>query len=193
VTRPLRWLRYVEACSVKDKGVDFKGLGVEGPAGTRLGEVDGFILDAASLQPYYVAVDAGGWFKSRHFLLPVGHTQLEGDHLVTRLSRDRIERFPGFERDRFETLSDESWKHFNNTTCQACTTVGVSIEYAVNEPAAATFKRSDYTCPDWWNASPTKPARRIATVSAAGVGYPLPRPSAAADRPHAGGVGRPGD
>jgi uncharacterized protein YrrD len=104
-------LRYVDASSLNDDVVDFDGLNVESPTGEHLGDVEGFIVDTNSSRPYYVVVDAGGWFKSKHFLLPVGHTRFDPDDevLVTELSRDRIDRFPGFDKDNFEKLSDEDW------------------------------------------------------------------------------------
>jgi hypothetical protein len=50
-------------------------------------------VDSNSSRPYYVVVDTGGWFKSKHFLLPVGLTRFDADSqvLVTELSRERIE------------------------------------------------------------------------------------------------------
>src|SRR5262245_60642316 len=104
MNRPLPWLRYVDASSLDDDRIDFDGLNVESPTGEHLGDVDGFIVDSKSSRPYYVVVDAGGWFKSKHFLLPVGHTRFDADQevLVTELSRERIERFPGFDKGNFE-------------------------------------------------------------------------------------------
>jgi len=174
MNRPLPWLRYVDASSLDDDVIDFDGLNVESPTGEHLGDVDGFIVDAKSSRPYYVVVDTGGWFKSKHFLLPVGHTRFDGDEevLVTELSRERIDRFPGFDKDTFETLSDEDWKRFNDQTCQACTVTGVSVVYAANEPYAAAWERADYSHPDWWQASPTLPNRMGESAVTAGAEYP---------------------
>ena len=131
-------------------------------------------MDSKSSRPYYVVVDAGGWFKSKHFLLPVGHTRFDADEevLVTELSRERIDRFPGFDKDNFEKLSDEDWKRFNDETCQACTVTGVSVVYAANEPYAAAWERADYSYPDWWRASPTLPNRMGESAVTAGAEYP---------------------
>ena len=96
--RPLPWLRYVDADDVSDPTVDFDGMGVESPSGEHLGDVDGFIVDSDSGRPYYVVVDSGGWFKSKHFLVPVGHARLDSgtdaDALVVDITRERIDRFP---------------------------------------------------------------------------------------------------
>lgn len=217
MNRPLPWLRYVGASSLKDNVVDFDGLNVESQTGEHLGDVDGFIVDSHSSRPYYVVVDTGGWFKTRHFLLPVGHTRLDADEevLVTGLSRERVDRFPGFDKDNFETLSGEDWKRFSNETCQACTVTGVSVVYAADEPYAAAWERADYNYPDWWQASPTLPDRMGESALTAGAEYPPAAPSRTADRtnrdravargtessgqgevdpsPHFGGRAQPGD
>ena len=184
MNRPLPWLRYVDASSLDDGVVDFDGLNVESPTGEHLGDVDGFIVDAKSSRPYYLVVDAGGWFKSRHFLLPVGHTRFDADEevLVTELSRERIDRFPGFDKDNFEKLSDDDWKRFNDETCQACTITGVSVVYAATEPYAAAWERADYSYPDWWRVSPTLPDRMGGSALTAGVEYPPAAPTPTADR-----------
>jgi hypothetical protein len=174
VNRTLPWLRYVDASSLNDDVVDFDGLNVESPTGEHLGDVDGFIVDSNSSRPYYVVVDTGGWFKSKHFLLPVGHTRFDADEetLVTELSRERIDRFPGFDKGNFEKLSDEDWKRFNDQTCQACTVAGVSLVYAVNEPYTAAWQRANYSYPDWWRASPTLPNRMGESALTDGAEYP---------------------
>jgi len=184
MNRPLPWLRYVDASSLDDDVIDFDGLNVESPAGEHLGDVDGFIVDAKSSRPYYVVVDAGGWFKSKHFLLPVGHTRFdEGEEaLVTELARERIDRFPGFDKDNFEKLSDEDWKRFNDETCQACTITGVSVVYAASEPYAAAWQRADYSYPDWWRASPTLPDRMGESALTAGSAYPPAASTPTGDR-----------
>ena len=68
----LPWLRYLDAGDLDDSDVDFDGMRVESPTGEHLGDVDGFVVDSESGRPYYVVVDTGGWFKSKHFLLPIG-------------------------------------------------------------------------------------------------------------------------
>ncbi len=184
MNQPLPWLRYVDASSLNDKVIDFDGLNVESPTGEHLGDVEGFIVDAKSSRPYYLVVDAGGWFKSKHFLLPVGHTRFDADEevLVAELSRERIDRFPGFDKDNFEKLSDDDWKRFNDETCQACTITGVSVVYAADEPFAAAWERADYRYPDWWLASPTLPDRMTGSGPTAGVEYQPAAPTPPAGR-----------
>ena len=106
---PLPWLRYLKADALAVQSLGFDGMAVESPTGERLGEVDGFVVDSVSGRPYYIAVDSGGWFKSRSFLLPVGHAQLDRvrEVIVADLARDRVERFPGFDKDVFQKFSEQ--------------------------------------------------------------------------------------
>ncbi len=45
------WLRYVEAGDLGDSALDCDGLNVENPSGDKLGDVNGFVLDADSGRP----------------------------------------------------------------------------------------------------------------------------------------------
>jgi len=107
VDHPLPWLRYVDADDIDDNTIDFEGMEVKSSSGDHLGDVDGFIVDSESARPYYVVVDAGGWFKSKHFLLPIGHARFDtdADSLVADVTRDRVSKFPGFDKDEFDRLT----------------------------------------------------------------------------------------
>ena len=168
---PLPWLRYVDADGVDDDTIDFDGMDVQSPTGEHLGDVEGFIVDSQSGRPYYVVVDAGGWFKSKHFLLPVGHARVEADAeaLVTDLDRDRVNKFPGFDKDAFDTLTEADLRHINDTTCAACSVEGVAIAYAADEPIATAWERPDFRRPDWWRANPAQPERMGERAVTAGV------------------------
>jgi hypothetical protein len=71
VQHPKPWLRFVEAAKIEDQTLDIDGMKMRNDAGDKLGKVDGMIVDAESGRTYYVVVDAGGWFKSKQFLLPM--------------------------------------------------------------------------------------------------------------------------
>jgi PRC-barrel domain len=154
VDHPLPWLRYLNAGDLNDD-VEFDGMLVESPTGEKLGTVDGFIIDSESARPYYVVIDAGGWFKSKHFLLPIGHARVNAD--AADLSRTQIDRFPGFDKDEFKKMSPEAIKRLNDATCQACTVT--TVTYSTAEPYTAAWDRPDYAYPDWWNAQATLPDR----------------------------------
>src|SRR5215216_3109549 len=120
--RPRPWLRYVEAADLGDTEIDFDNLPVQNPAGEKLGEVEGFIIDADHGRPYYVVVDAGGWFKSKHYLVPVGHVSFDAARqaFAASLTRERIQGFPGFDLDEFEKLSDDELEQLDLNIASVC-------------------------------------------------------------------------
>ena len=195
---PFPWLKYVDADDVNDDAVDFDGMNVESTGGEHLGVVDGFIVDAESARPFYVVVDAGGWFKSKNFLLPVGHVAFdrEDEALVADIARDRIERFPGFDKDNFEKLSAADLKRLNDDICRACGIEGVGTTYAAGEPYDAAWDRPDFRNPDWWHAEPTLPERMGESAITAGASYRQTSSNAAVEKdpsPHFDGRAQPGD
>jgi hypothetical protein len=70
-------LRYLDADDLDDSTVDFSTLDVHGSDDRDLGDLDGFIVDSQSGRVVYAVVDSGGWFRSRHFAVPIGHAQLD--------------------------------------------------------------------------------------------------------------------
>src|SRR5438067_7605663 len=150
--RPRPWLRYVDASDLGDTDVDFDGLPVQNAANDKLGKVDGFIVDADSGRPYYTVVDAGGWFKSKHFLLPIGHVNFDAgeERLKADVNRERVERFPGFDLSKFDKMSVDDLKQLNVETVQACTVAGAVYGYSETESYTAAWDRADFSYPDWW-------------------------------------------
>jgi len=185
VDHPLPWLRYVSAGDLDDTSA-FDGLHVESPSGEDLGDVDGFIVDSDSGRPLYVVIDSGGWFKSKYFLLPVGHARLDSDReaLVASISRDRIERFPGVDLDTFDKLSETELKRLNDDICQACSVEGVSITYSASEPYSAVWNRPDFRYPDWWHADPALPGRMGAGAVTTGATYEPSSPTSKTAAPN---------
>src|SRR5205814_5691067 len=76
-------------------------------ADEELGRFDGLIVDV-TVRPRYIVVAARGVFGSR-YLLPVGHVGFDERQRVLRVRLDKAvaERYPAFDRDEFETMSDE--------------------------------------------------------------------------------------
>ena len=207
---PKPWLRYVDADELESRSFDFDHVTVESSSGEKLGEVDGFIVDSASGRPYYASVDAGGWFKSKLFLLPIGHTAFDRGRrrLVADVTRDRVNNFPGFNRREFEQLSDDELRRMDEQIVNACCPT-----QAIAAVAAGSRSRYDqwthYQSPTWWDADFYRPNR--ADVAAKAMGGSMPARStvrAAPDRhrereavvaragdvsPHAGGRAQPGD
>ena len=73
MNHPRPGLRYVSVSDLKDERHTFEDITVEDPGGETLGLIAGFVLNVNAIQPYYVVVDGGGWFRSKYFLLPIGH------------------------------------------------------------------------------------------------------------------------
>ena len=155
--RPLPWLRYVDAADLGDTAFDFEGMDVRSTAGDKLGDVDGFIVDADSGRPYHVVVDSRGWFKSKHYLVPVGHVSLDPSQhvLVSDLMRDRIERFPGFDKDAFEKLSAKEIEELDLGTAAAC----CPTETMAAGPNSWADRWEHYALPAWWNSDYYRPDR----------------------------------
>jgi len=157
---PRPWLRYVDAGDLESSAdeLELDGIHVHATAGDHLGKVDGFIVDAATGRPYYVVVDAGGWFKSRLFLLPIGHVafDLEQKHLMADLTRDRVRNFPGFDRNEFEKLSDDDLMRMDEQIVAACCPTEVVDR---STPRSRFDKWAHYKPPSWWDAEFFRPDR----------------------------------
>ena len=177
---PLPWLRYVNASDLDDASIDFKGLSVENSGGETLGDVNGFILDADSAQPYYVVVDSKGWFKTKHYLLPVGHAQLDADRkrIVADVARDHIKKFPGFDLDKFEKWTEDDLVRFTRETAEACC---VDVTIVTAEPAAPWHAAPHYQMPSWWDSLYYRPDRAGAKGVTAGAEW-SPRETKQEDR-----------
>jgi len=149
-------LRYVDAKELDDTATKLSGLAVDSVSGEKLGKVEGFIIDANSGRPYHVVVGSSGWFKHKHFLLPIGHVALPsaGKTLVTDLAKDRVERFPGFDKDEFKQLSEADLKRLDNTMSSMCCPDEV-VALDLVEWETAPHLRS----PTWWEADFYRPDR----------------------------------
>lgn len=185
---PRSWLRYVKAADIDNSAFDFDGVKVENSSGDKLGDVNGFVLDADTGHPYYVVVDSGGWFKSKHYLLPIGHARLDVEHktLFADLTRDNITRFPGFDLDKFEKWSEEDLDRFNRETSGACC---VDITIVATEPVQDWTTSAHYRRPDWWDSNYYRPDRAGAKGVTAGAEWPRrettrrdPQPALARDQ-----------
>jgi hypothetical protein len=155
---PRAGLRYVDASDLDDSTIDFDGLAVESQTGDKLGDVDGFIIDTPSARPLYIVVDAGGWFRSKYFLLPVGHVGLDADRekLVADLPRDRVKNFPGFDRDEFDQLTDAELTHLDEEMVGVCCP-NETIDRTVSTERYDRW--THYRNPTWWDASYYRPDR----------------------------------
>jgi hypothetical protein len=157
-------LRYVDADDLEDNTIAFDGLEVDNSAGEKLGKLEGFIIDVQTGRPYHVVVGSGGWFKHKHFLLPIGHVALTpgNDKVIANVTKERVEGYPGFDKDEFEKISDDELRGMTdtmNTTCCADEVVS---------PGVSAWDTSHYAYPTWWQADFYRPDR--ADRSAMNVG-----------------------
>ena len=160
-------LRYLPADEVDNSDINFSKLDVRGPDDSRLGEVDGFIVDADAGRVYYTVVDSGGWFTSRRLLLPVGHATIDRGARALRVdvSKDALMRYPEFDADRFEAFSDDDLRGFERRMVDACCPDEAIDDVAV--PAWQFGTRRHYSEPDWWSAQSANRERfrPVATVA----------------------------
>lgn len=161
---PRPWLKYVDASDLfnaaNPRSRSFEGVKVESAAGEPLGKVDAFIVDEERAQPCYLVVDAGGWFRSKQYLLPIGLTRLDTtrDVLVAaNLARERIERLPGFDVGEFDALTDEGIRHFNDATSRALSDSLTTFDDTAHFSAA--WRRPEFRTPDWWPGMPAPASR----------------------------------
>lgn len=204
-------LRYLDAGDLDDSVVDFDGLDVRGTDDSKLGGVDGFLVDPASGRVLYTVVDSGGWFTSRRFLVPIGHTTVDaaGSALRVDVSRDSLRGYPEFDEDRFRALSDTDFKSYEHRMAAAC---------CPDDVTGGTWRSETgrhYRQPDWWTPGAygtdrlrpveRRPYRAAATGAAASVAaretFDREHVTARADEPrkagdvspHYGGRAQPGD
>lgn len=155
-------LRYLAAADVDDTVVDYDGLPVVGADGEGLGEVDGFIVDAPATRLLYVVVDPRGWFRSRRLLIPVGHASLSADRraLALDVTRAALARYPAFDEDGFQQLSDDEMRWFEQQMAEACCPDGPLHGQYGSLPHFAQ--------PGWWSSSPYAHERLRPVDTAAG-------------------------
>ena len=144
-------LRFLDADDMDDSSLELRGMDVRGHDNAKLGDIDGFIVDATTGKLYHLVVDSGGWFTSRRFLLPIGHVTVDRNAKAVRVdvTRDALGRYPEFDPDRFRTYSDEDLRAFEHRTVEACCPDDVT-ERAETWPYES---RRHFAQPGWWSAA----------------------------------------
>jgi ferritin-like metal-binding protein YciE len=73
-----------------------------------LGTLDGLVAEGEQGAARYAVVDAGGLLKHRRFLLPLSLLRFDERTRVLRVSLDKdvANRYPDFDRDEFQTMSE---------------------------------------------------------------------------------------
>jgi nucleotidyltransferase/DNA polymerase involved in DNA repair len=164
---------------------EFDGLHVEGADGHRIGDVDGFIVDAEARRVNYIVVDSGGWFTSRRLLLPIGHAATiapDRKSLRADVSREALRLLPEFDEDRFRAFTDDELRAFERNTVVCC-----CPDEPLEDVSIAVWgyeSRRHYAQPAWWRIG-ARAAERLQPVTrdyrAAGGGVPAEAPGAPDD------------
>jgi hypothetical protein len=148
-------LRYVDAKDLEDNAMKLRGLEVDSVKDEKLGKLEGFIIDITTGRPYHLVVGSGGWFSHKHFLLPIGHVTLSprNDKLVADVTKDRVERFPGFDKDEFKKMTEADLQKLETpTSAVCCPDEMVDVE-------VAAWETTHYAYPTWWEADFYRPDR----------------------------------
>jgi hypothetical protein len=175
-------LRYLDAGDLDDSPINFDGLDVRGRNDEKLGDIDGFIVDPDSGRLHYAVVDSGGWFRSRRFLVPIGHARVDRDAGVLRVqqTRETLENLPEFDESRFRAFSDDDLREFERRIGSGFW----SDEGAAVAAVGSTYYHESrhYAQPEWWRTPARERLRPIdagsyrsaATIPAAGASTAAP-------------------
>ncbi len=165
-------LRYLDADDVDDSTVDFSGMDVRGSDGSKLGDIDGFIVEPTTGRVYHLVIDSGGWFTSRRFLLPIGHAQLDLQDRALRVdvARDSLNSYPEFDERRFEAFTDDDLRVFEQRTASAC-----CPDERLTGAASGNWdydRRRHFSQPAWWTGG-ARTYERARSVSAVPPAVPI--------------------
>ena len=85
---------------------------------------------------------------------PIGQTKLDHDRdaLVVNLTKDQVKRFPGFDKDEFNTLSENDIKRTNDDIGQV---FEPDTSDPADEPYYEAWHRRAYQYPEWWMMEPS--------------------------------------
>lgn len=148
---PRPGLKYVPVKDLDRSKTTFVDFTVDDPVGERLGKLEGFIIDVEKALPYYSVVNAGGWFHSKHVLVPIGHVTLDSESktLIADVPKERMKRFPGFDLNLFPQLTQEDLDQMADEIARVC------CPDLVVEPALISRVEvwAHYRTPSWWDAS----------------------------------------
>src|SRR5687767_11732484 len=182
-------LRYLDADDLDDSVVDFDGLDVRGTDNAKLGDVDGFLVDPASGRVLYTVVDSGGWFRSRRFLLPIGHAEVDRDAGALRVDvgRETLRNYPEFDETRFGTLSDTDLAAYESRMAALC----CPDDLRTAETPALDSGRH-YGQPDWWKPGAYTPERLRPVEASAYRDRTAPAAAPGDTSPQVGGRAQPG-
>ena len=107
-TRQPRRLQFVPMDVIAQGRGTREPLAIRNDADDELGVLDGLVAENDLAAARYAVVNAGGLLRHRRYLLPLRLLRFDDSASVLRISVDRTvaERYPAFDRDEFDTMSE---------------------------------------------------------------------------------------
>jgi ferritin-like metal-binding protein YciE len=145
-------MQYIAASQLDYSRLSPHSLAVHNEMDDDLGDFDGLLIDTVSSNPQYIVVDASSVFVGRRYLLPVAYVRFDerGRLLRVNLEKDVAERYPPFNHDEFQAMSDQQVRGYERRLLGFFTT---------DEAAPATHERSG-AVPAWLTAGVSLPGVR---------------------------------
>jgi hypothetical protein len=178
-------LRYVDVEELERSNAGLMvGAEISDRNNEKVGELDGFVVDAVTGRPKYAVIEAGGWFKSERYLLPIGHLDVAPDGNCTiDIARSAIEGYPEFDEAGWLRASSEERWAFEYETLSACCPEDAALVGA-GEKAVNFDRWAHHHEPPWWRArAQTDPTIDLDTN----------QPVSGDSSPHLDGRAQPGD
>ena len=118
---PKPHLRIIDIRDIEPATTNAYGRSVVTLSGEQLGHVDGFVVDDRSGRPSHIVVNAGGWFTSKYFLLPMQSARRDEvqRRVVADLSWEEAKNIPGFDKAEFISLSEDELARLSSFTRNA--------------------------------------------------------------------------
>jgi ferritin-like metal-binding protein YciE len=101
-------LRYVGGKHFDRATHEYTDHKVRNAIGEELGQVNGFLINAAG-RPYYLVVDSGGLFVGRRYIIPIGKVGLDRSTrtFLIDFTKETLKRYPEFHQQSFRAMTDE--------------------------------------------------------------------------------------
>ena len=91
----------------------FEGETVVNPRGETVGEIEEIMLDFRSGRIAYAVMSVGGFLGigEKYFAVPWHAFTMDTDHrhFVLDVDKDRLKDAPGFDKDHWPSMADQSW------------------------------------------------------------------------------------
>ena len=123
-----------------DSEYNLEGYNAYDSGGSKVGDIDGVILDEQSMQSRYLIVDSGGWFTSRQYVVPAGEIRDidDGNRRVyfKTITKDGLKdgRYPEYNDEWWDDNNSADWQQHEQRLAQryepATTSETAAIDYS---------------------------------------------------------------